>query len=116
MDFDLRGKRPFPIDNDRKERCLKVLEDNCMTITELAIHLGVSKSHISEVISGRRLSDAYEKNIASFFGLPREALFPVRTNYQINELRIAEEEAKKIAEEKKAKRMALRQKYMNEVA
>ena len=80
---EIRGCRPFPVDKDRQERCRKVLESCGMTITELALHLGVSRVYISNILSGRNLTPAGETKIANFFGVPREALFPLRTAEEI---------------------------------
>ena len=109
---EIRGCRPFPVDKDRQERCRKVLESCGMTITELALHLGVSKQYVGEVISGRRLSSSAENNIANFFGVPRTALFPLRTAEEIYNMRIAEAQEKETLERKKEERMELRRKIL----
>lgn len=108
IENSLRGSRPFPIDKDRKRRCQAVLDDNQMTITELAFHLGQPKSCVSEIISGRRLTDKGEKEIAGFFGVPRETMFPLRTAEQIANMRIAERQEKEAKEEKQKARMDIR--------
>lgn len=112
MKNDLRGCRPFPIDTERKERCQELLSSCGMSITELSIHLGVSKTLISNVISGRRLSPTTEKKIADFFNIPKTFLFPERTALEIAEMRKAEAEQKARAEEMKAARMEIRRKAL----
>lgn len=112
MTNDLRGCRPFPVDTERKERCLKILSDCGMTMTELAFHLGVKKSNLSNVISGKDLSPSTEKKIADFFNIPKTFLFPERTALEIAEMRKAEAEQKARAEEMKAARMEIRRKAL----
>ena len=112
---DLRGSRPFPLDKERKQRCKAVLDSNQMTITELAFHLGQPKSVISEIISGRRLTEKGETEIANFFNLPREAMFPLRTAEQIYYMRVAELEEKKSKEEKKQARMNVRTEALSKI-
>lgn len=112
MNNDLRGCRPFPVDTERKERCLKILSDCGMTMTELAFHLGVKKSNLSNVISGKDLSPTTEKKIADFFNIPKTFLFPERTALEIAEMRKAEAEQKARAEEMKAARMEIRRKAL----
>lgn len=112
MNNDLRGCRPFPVDTERKERCLKILSDCGMTMTELAFHLGVKKSNLSNVISGKDLSPTTEKKIADFFNIPKTFLFPERTALEIAEMRKAEAEQKARAEEMKAARMEIRKKAL----
>lgn len=109
---EIRGCRPFPVDKDRQERCRKVLESCGMTITELAMHLGVSRVYISNILSGRNLTPAGETKIANFFGVPREALFPLRTAEEIYNMRIAEAQEKETLERKKEERMELRRKVL----
>lgn len=109
---ELRGCRPFPIDYERKERCLDVLEQLNMTITELALHLNIKKSNLSNVISGRELSPTMETRIATFLNTPREFLFPPRTAQEIANMRKIEAEKKARAEEMKAERMEIRRKAL----
>lgn len=109
---ELRGCRPFPIDYERKERCLDVLEQLNMTITELALHLNIKKSNLSNVISGRELSPTMETRIATFLNTPREFLFPPRTAQEIANMRKAEAEQKACAEKMKAERMEIRRKAL----
>ena len=64
---ELRGSRPFPVDFERKERCQTILSDYGMTMTELAFHIGIKKSNLSNIISGRDLSPTNEQRIATFW-------------------------------------------------
>ena len=112
MKNELRGTRPFPIDRERKERCLSLLDSYSMTITELASHLGVHKMLISNVISGKQPSPTNETRIAQFFGVPKNYLFPERTPLEIAAMRKAEAEQKARAEEMKAERMEIRRKAL----
>lgn len=113
---EIRGCRPFPVDKDRQERCRKVLDDCGMTITELAMHLGMQKSYVSEVISGRRLSVTTETRIAQFFGLTRTQLFPLRTAEEIARMRQAEAAEKATLEKKKQERMEIRRRALEGAA
>lgn len=113
---EIRGCRPFPVDKDRQERCCKVLDDCGMTITELAMHLGMQKSYVSEVISGRRLSATSETRIAQFFGLLRTQLFPLRTAEEIAVMRAAEAAEKATLEKKKQERMEMRRRALEGAA
>ena len=72
MHNDLRGCRPFPFDIERKERCQEILSTYGMTMAELAMHLGVSKVLITNVINGRDLSPKTETRIANFLKVPKE--------------------------------------------
>lgn len=105
MNNSLRGCRPYPIDKDRQNRCMSVLNDVGMTITELAEHMGVTKAYCSDVISGRRLTESGETRIARFLGYQRTDLFPLRTNQQIADMRVAEQKRKQTLAEKKNARM-----------
>ncbi len=105
MNNSLRGCRPYPIDKDRQNRCMSVLNDAGMTITELAEHIGVSKVYCSNVISGRELTESGETRIARFLGYQRTDLFPLRTNQQIADMRVAEQKRKQALAEKKNARM-----------
>ena len=105
MNNSLRGCRPYPIDKDRQNRCMSVLNDAGMTITELAGHIGVSKVYCSNVISGRELTESGETRIARFLGYQRTDLFPLRTNQQIADMRVAEQKRKQALAEKKNARM-----------
>ena len=90
LNNSLRGCRPYPIDKDRQNRCMSVLNDAGMTITELADCLRTSKQYVSDIILGRRLTESGETKIARFLGYQRTELFPLRTNQQIYEMRLAE--------------------------
>lgn len=105
LNNSLRGCRPYPIDKDRQNRCMSVLNDAGMTITELAEYIGVSKAYCSNVISGRELTESGETKIAMFLGYQRTELFPLRTNQQIYEMRLAEAQHKQAVAEKKAERL-----------
>ena len=112
---DLRGSRPFTLDSDRQKRCLAVLENLEMTITELAFHLGHSKVYVGEIISGRRLTDRGETEIANFLGVPRFSIFPPRTAEQIYNMRQEELRAKQAKEELKQARMKLRKEALEKL-
>ena len=112
MKNELRGQRPFPLDKERKERCLSILNNYAMTITELASHIGVHKMLISNVISGKQPSPTNEARIAQFFGVPQNYLFPERTPLEIAAMRKAEAEQKARAEKMKADRMEIRKKAL----
>lgn len=106
---ELRGCRPYPMDKERQKRCHVVLGNYGMSIAELSVHLGVSRQYVSEVISGRRLSKSAETRIAQFFGLPRTAMFPLRTAEEIARMRAAEAAEKAEILALKAGRMKLRE-------
>ena len=103
---ELRGCRPFPFDIERKERCQEILSTYGMTMAELAFHVGIKKSNLSKIISGRDLSPSNEQRIATFLNIPREYLFPERTPLEIAAMRKAEAEQKQ-------KKEALKQKLIN---
>lgn len=105
LNNSLRGCRPYPIDKDRQNRCMSVLNDAGMTITELADCLGTSKQYVSDIILGRRLTESGETKIARFLGYQRTDLFPLRTNQQIADMRVAEQKRKQALAEKKNARM-----------
>lgn len=105
MKNELIGCRPFPFDPERKMRCMQVLRSYDMSITELAQNIGIRKTHLSNLISGRDLSSMYEEKIAHFFEVEKDVLFPPRTPNEIAELRKKEQEEKKIAQKKRAKLM-----------
>lgn len=109
---ELRGCRPFPFDIERKERCQEILSTYGMTMAELAMHLGVSKVLITNVINGRDLSPTNEQRIATFLNIPREYLFPERTPLEIAAMRKAEAEQKQKKEALKQERMELRKKAL----
>ncbi len=106
---EIAGCRPFPVDHDRQERCRTVLNSCGMTITELAMHLGISKQLVSSVINGRQPSPTTERRIATFLGVSEDALFPPRTAGQIAAMREAERLEKARAARLKAERMKARE-------
>lgn len=85
--------RPYPKDIERKLLITNQLYKHGITQAELATALGMQKSHLSEMIWGKRRSPAIETKIAMFFGLEREALFPARTHADIKRMREQEEAA-----------------------
>lgn len=85
------GSRPYPIDPVRRARCMAVLEQRVMTITELGQKTGIARESVSRVISGRMMSPTYEARIAEVLGVPRERLFPPRRGSDIERLRQLEE-------------------------
>jgi transcriptional regulator with XRE-family HTH domain len=91
------GNRPYPLDRERRRRVLVVLAEKGMTISGLARSLGLSKTIISLVVCGRRLSVKTEQRIADFLGKPADYLFPERTAKEIGEMRRAEARAKEKA-------------------
>lgn len=99
---DIMGGRPFPLDEERKSRCTGILKALGLSQVELASAIGVDRSLISNVISGRQPSASLEKRIAMFLGVPEIQLFPVRTAGEIARMREAETE-------EKAKKAMLRQ-------
>lgn len=101
----LRGCRPYPIDKDRQNRCMSVLNDAGMTISELADCIGMKRPNVSNIISGRELTESGETKIARFLGYQRTDLFPLRTNQQIADMRVAEQKRKQALAEKKNARM-----------
>lgn len=105
MNNSLRGCRPYPIDKDRQNRCMSVLNDAGMTITELAEYIGMDRGNLSKIISGRELTESGETRIARFLGYQRTDLFPLRTNQQIADMRVAEQKRKQALAEKKKARM-----------
>lgn len=105
MNNSLRGFRPYPIDKDRQNRCMSVLNDAGMTITELAEYIGMDRGNLSKIISGRELTESGETRIARFLGYQRTDLFPLRTNQQIADMRVAEQKRKQALAEKKNARM-----------
>lgn len=113
---EIRGCRPFPVDKDRQERCRRVLDGYGMTITELAMHLGVSKQYVGEVISGKRLSESAETRIAQFLGFSRTQLFPLRTAEEIARMRQVEAAEKAMLEKKKEERMEMRRRALEGAA
>lgn len=109
----IAGSRPFPVDEERKRRCLAVLASAGMTVPELAMHLGVSRQLVHAVISGRQPSRSVEGRMARFLGVPAEYLFPVRTGAEIAAMRSAEALKKERSRKNKAVRMQIRQNAIN---
>ena len=93
-EFSGIGSRPYPLDHERRRRVLVALAERGMTVSDLARSLGVTRTCISEVINGRRLSQKTEQRIADFLGKPTDYLFPFRTPEEIGEMRQAEAAAK----------------------
>ena len=87
------GGRPYPKDLDRACRVKVELAKRNMSISDLAYHLSVPQSNLSDVINGRRRSPKTESRIAAYFGLPREDLFPPRTPGELLAMRKQEQGA-----------------------
>lgn len=102
-----RGCRPYPIDKERKQRVLSVLNSCGMSCAELAQLMGWQKSYVSNLLAGRELSVNNEKLVADFLGVPVDFLFPHRTPHEIAALREQEAREKELAEAKKAQRLEL---------
>lgn len=96
---EIMGGRPFPLDEERKSRCTGTLKALGLSQVELASAIGVDRSLISNVISGRQPSPSLEKRIAMFLGVPETQLFPVRAAGEIARMRETErtDAAKKAA-------------------
>lgn len=109
---ELRGSRPFPVDMERKSRCLDVLDQYNMSMSELALHIGVTKVLVCNVISGKQPSPTTESKIATFLNIPKDFLFPPRTAQEIANMRKAEAEKKAKAEAQKTERMEIRKKAL----
>jgi len=88
------GSRPYPLDSERRKRVLVALAERDMTISSLAKNLDLSKTIVSLVINGRRLSPKTQQRIADFLGKPADYLFPYRTPKEISEMRKAEASAR----------------------
>lgn len=104
-----RGSRPFPLDTERKARCLSVLRELCITSTELAKLLGVDRAYISALISGRELSVKNEARVAQYLGVPVDYLFPQRSPAELAVLRERENAEKERRARLRAAREELRQ-------
>lgn len=107
---DIMGGRPFPLDEERKTRCTGTLKALGLSQAELAFAIGVDRSLISNVISGRQPSPSLERRIAKFLGVPEIQLFPVRTAGEIARMREAEEMAKSRKASLRQARLAARTK------
>lgn len=105
---ELRGSRPFPVDMERKSRCLDVLDQYNMSMSELALHIGVTRVLVYNVISGKQPSPTTESKIATFLNIPKDFLFPPRTAQEIANMRKIEAEKKARAKKMKAERMEKR--------
>jgi transcriptional regulator with XRE-family HTH domain len=84
------GGRPYPLDKERRKNVIVALAEKDLNISELAKNLGLSRSLISNVISGRRRSEKTEKRIAEYLGKDADELFPPRTPEEIGKMRKAE--------------------------
>ena len=92
-EFSGRGTRPYPLDRERRRRVMVALAERDMTISGLAQRLGITRTNISEIINGRRLSSKIEAQIAAYLGRHEDYLFPKRTSEEIIQMRQAEAEA-----------------------
>ena len=90
-----RGKRPYPIDRERRQRVMIALAEKDLTISSLARKLNVSKQYLSAVVIGRRLTQKTEQFIADYLGKSTDYLFPPRTSEALGKMRQAEAAAKK---------------------
>ncbi|MDR1839282.1 MAG: helix-turn-helix domain-containing protein [Treponema sp.] len=88
------GSRPYPLDRERRRRVLVALAERDMSISDLARSIGIARTCLSEIISGRRFSTKTERLIANFLGKPADYLFPYRTPEEIGKMRRAEAAAK----------------------
>ena len=93
-----KGRRPYPLDHERRRRVMVALAERAMSISKLAYELRYSVATVSLILNGRRLSAKTEKRIAKFLGKPVDYLFPYRTPAEIKKMREAE------AAQRKAKR------------
>jgi transcriptional regulator with XRE-family HTH domain len=91
------GSRPYPLDHERRRRVLVELALRDMNLSGLARALGIQRSFVSEVVSGRRRSPATERRIADFFELPADELFPPRTVEELRKMRQAEADKRSAA-------------------
>ena len=85
-------KRPYPFDGERRRRVLAELARRDMSIAELARAIGDGRSHVNEVINGRRLQESLEKRIADYLHVSCDYLFPRRTVRELLELQKQEKE------------------------
>jgi len=84
------GTRPYPLDRERRRRVFVTLAEQDINITFLAQKLHISRSYVSEIISGRDISSKIERRIADFLGKPADYLFPPRSAEEIGQMRAAE--------------------------
>jgi len=82
-----KGCRPYPLDRERRRKVLIALAERDLNTITLAKNLKLSKSLISMVINGRRLSPNTEQRIADFLRKPVDDLFPRRTPEEIGKMR-----------------------------
>jgi len=94
-DFSGRGRRPFPVDQQRKSRVMVELAKRGMSITDLADEVGIDRGNLSKIICGRDLSESNEARIAAFLRMPVEYLFPPRSASEIAAMREAEARKKR---------------------
>jgi transcriptional regulator with XRE-family HTH domain len=83
----MKKGRPYPPDADRRRRVRIELARRDLTISDLALALGMHRGNLTDVINGIRLSPKTERRIAAFLDVPVEALFPVRTMDELEALR-----------------------------
>lgn len=93
-DFSGNTGRYYPIDRERKARCMVELARRGMTITDLAYATSIDKSTTAKVISGRMLSETYERQIANFLHIDQNYLFPTRSSVEIAAMRALEQTRK----------------------
>jgi len=90
------GSRPYPLDRERRRLVLVALAEQDLSISKLAQKLGLSRTLISYVISGRRRTVEEgkrcitEQRIADFLGKAVDDLFPIRLYKEIAKMRQAE--------------------------
>ncbi|MCL2210202.1 MAG: helix-turn-helix domain-containing protein [Treponema sp.] len=84
------GSRPYPIDHERRRRVLVALAERDLNITSLARTLNITRSYVSEIISGRDKSKKIQQRIAKILCKPTYYLFPPRTPEEIGKMRHAE--------------------------
>jgi plasmid maintenance system antidote protein VapI len=87
MDANATKKRGYPKDWERRSLVKVELAKRNMTITDLASSLSMNRGYVSDLISGVRRSPLNERKIATFFGLRREDLFPIRTRGDLETMR-----------------------------
>ena len=87
-----QGGRPYPRDAERRILVRTELAKCNMTVSNLAIQLGIHRTVVSRVINGTRRSPCAEERIAAYFGKTRAELFPPRTLGDLAAMR-AEQEA-----------------------
>jgi len=83
----MKQGRPYPPDRERRVRIKIELAKQDMTISDLALELGIKRPLVSYVINGIRHSKITEEKIAAFFGLPRDELFPSRSKKELATMR-----------------------------